>query len=350
MGESVMSDAGEAGPLARFMCGDARDELSRLDPGSVDCCITSPPYYGLRDYHTGRWSGGAAGCDHERNQAGPRARCVCRRCGAIWVDPQIGIEETMEDYVATLVDVFRGVRRVLKPTGTLWLTLGDTFRPRKQLAGLPWLVAFALQRDGWVLRSDIIWVKPNPMPETVRDRPTRSHEYVFLFAASTRYHYDSAAVCEPTRTGEHFHGGYDKPGILRPTARRNGRAHKPPRWNGRAHKPPRGHVLPADSGDSPPADTEPSLVRNKRDVWTAIPQFLPGPHFARFPEELVEPMILAGCPTGGVVLDPFVGSGTTAAVALRLGRRAIGVDLNPAYIAMAERRARQLGLPLEATQ
>lgn len=375
-------------PTARFLCGDVRDQLATLPAASVDCCITSPPYFGLRDYGVPAsvWGGDPA-CDHVWDEQDvtaettPNARWqhaeggdghnrwanagthpdqartfatrtlgTCAACGA-WRGA-LGMEPTPALYVAHLVDVFRAVRRVLKPTGTLWLNLGDSYasgmrssydsdrkyggarasdkRPPtppglkpKDLIGVPWRVAFALQDDGWWLRSDIIWAKENPMPESVTDRPTRSHEYVFLLAASERYTYDAAAIAEAaTHAGRVV--AYD--GSQKNTDHQN-------------------RTYPGAT----PRDITVKDTRNKRDVWTVNTQPFPGAHFAVFPEALVEPMVLAGCPVGGTVLDPFSGSGTTAAVALRLGRHAIGIDLNPAYVAMAERRARQIGLALEVT-
>jgi DNA modification methylase len=202
----------------------------------------------------------------------------------------------------------------------------------KDLVGIPWRVAFALQADGWYLRSDVIWSKPNPMPESVTDRPTKAHEYVFLMTKSARYFYDADAIADTATNGERFHGGYDSDAILTKTASRNGR-------NG-IHR-------------GPDSDTAMNVTstRNRRTVWTIATQPFAEAHFATFPEKLVEPCVLAGCPEGGTVLDPFTGSGTTGVVACRLGRKFVGVELNPEYAAMAERRiapwANQLVMEVE---
>ena len=324
--------------------GDVFDVLPLLEPGSVQTCVTSPPYWGLRDYGTATWDGGDPACDHrapsrfdyplnsrQTSNAGSGSvqqyRGGCGKCGAKRIDVQIGLEATPEEYVERLVRVFREVRRVLRDDGTLWLNLGDSYagswknqgrkeergtqRPingpmmqsfdghpapesnagvvppglkPKDLVGIPWRVTFALQADGWWLSSDIIWSKPNPMPESVTDRPTKAHEYLlFLLAKSERYFYDAAAIAEDA------------------TNRISGN------------------------------------TRNKY-VWTIASEPFPDAHFAVFPQALVEPCILAGSKPGDLVLDPFSGSGTVGVVALRLGRRFLGVELNPEYAAMARRR------------
>lgn len=258
--------------------GDCLDVLRALPSESVHCCVTSPPYWGLRDYG---------------------------------VDGQIGLESTPEQYVARMVDVFREVRRVLRDDGTLWLNLGDSYKNGKQLVGIPWRVAFALQADGWYLRQDIIWHKPNPMPESVRDRCTKAHEYVFLMAKSERYHYDAKEVAEPSaepwRAGkiEKCFGPSNPIGTLRNDTGR--------------------HVTRTDT-------------RNRRSVWTVTPKPFKGAHFAVMPPDLVEPCIKAGCPKNGTVLDPFNGAGTTGLVAVNLGRNYIGIELNPQYADMARAR------------
>jgi DNA modification methylase len=287
--------------------GDARQVLDMLAPESVDACITSPPYYGLRCY------------GH---------------------DAQIGREDTPEAYVAALVETFRLVRRALKPRGTLWVNLGDSYAnqpgggqgktglrasrtftatiktkkgpglKRKDLIGIPWMLAFALRADGWWLRTDIIWHKPNPMPESVKDRPTRAHEYVFLLSKSKHYHYDADAVAEDTVTQR------GKP--MGPVHGASGRRDAGRRW---------------ENVDK----------RNRRSVWTLTPAQFAGAHFAVMPVELAELCVLAGCPPGGRVLDPFAGTGTTAIAAGRHGRDFVGVELNPEYAAMAhDRIAREL--------
>lgn len=284
---------------------------------SVQCCVTSPPYWGLRDYgHSG----------------------------------QIGLEQTPDEYVAQMVAVFREVRRVLRDDGTLWLNLGDSYssggmsnpsskstlgggkdrgasgylisrsapaglKP-KDLVGIPWRVAFALQADGWYLRQDIIWHKPNPMPESVTDRCTKAHEYVFLLSKSARYYYDAEAVkeanSETSRTG----------GTYRTSASKNKQ-----KGNGHSGICREGFVIPRNG-------------RNRRSVWTVATRPYKGAHFATFPPQLIEPCILAGCPVGGIVLDPFGGSGTTGMVAAKHGRKAVLLELNPGYLPLAQERTK----------
>lgn len=321
--------------------GDALSSLRDLADGSVQCCVTSPPYWGLRDY------------GHE------------------W---QIGLEKTPEEYVARLVEVFRDLKRVLRSDGTLWLNLGDSYcgywgdakalakgerssadtngwtngfhmnaRPKyetlrstglkpKDLVGIPWMIAFALRADGWYLRSDIIWSKPNPMPESVTDRPTKSHEYIFLLSKSGRYYYDSDSIREP-QTESSF--GRSKYG-----------------WAGRADDGSNGARTGssfrrmAESGE-PIATIPADGKRNKRSVWRVTTQSYSDAHFATFPPDLIKPCILAGAPVGGLVLDPFAGSGTTGKVAIELGRRAILIEPKAEYVEMIKRRCQTtIGLPL----
>jgi DNA modification methylase len=350
--------------------GDSLSTLRTLPDESANCCVTSPPYWGLRDYGTAKWEGGDRECNHtgvarrcdkpgrndkqstQKGSSSDRVSRECLLCGATRVDSQIGLEPTPEAYVSRMVEVFREVRRVLRADGTLWLNLGDSYtsggrdnfgpvvagtkqatqpavkhakrapqpdglKP-KDLVGIPWRVAFALQADGWYLRSDIIWHKPNPMPESVTDRPTKAHEYLFLLAKSERYFYDADAIKEPigTRPNAQSRGPKDTP------------LERGPREAGNAGL----HVmaLKIRSGEA--------TTRNRRSVWTIATQPFPDAHFATFPPALVEPCILAGCPEGGTVLDSFCGSGTTGVVALRHGRQFVGIELNPAYCEMARRR------------
>jgi DNA modification methylase len=300
----------------KLYCGSAIEVLQQMSAESVDCVITSPPYFKLRSY-----------TDDER---------------------EIGKETNPYDFVQSLVEVFREVRRVLKKDGTVWLNLGDTYlnsgagnkkpsgfqqksqsategnlsqySPKRQylkaeglktkdLIGIPWRVAFALQEEGWWLRQDIIWHKPNPMPESVRDRCTKAHEYIFLLTKSKKYFYDNEAIKEP---------------VKQDWGTRN-------RKNGKYHK--------EGSGLQPHSGLEKSyLKKNKRSVWSVAPKPFKGAHFATFPPKLIEPCILAGCREGGVVLDPFVGSGTTCVVAQEHGRHFIGIDLNSEYLEIAHNR------------
>lgn len=302
----------------RILTGDCRELLRDLPDESVHCCVTSPPYFGLRDYGN---------------------------------DGQIGLEATPEAFVAEMVAVFREVSRVLRTDGTLWLNLGDSYAgggrgggaegckqktnigsllgPKKppvglkpkDLIGVPWRVAFALQADGWFLRQDIIWHKPNPMPESVTDRCTKSHEYLFLLTKSPRYYYDSAAIKE--------------------NAIHEGRVVKA---SGATAKNTGKGDFGRTSVDFTAHDTV-VTDRNKRSVWTVATQPYADAHFATFPPDLIIDCVKAGCPAGGTVLDPFGGAGTTALVADRLGRDAILLELNPAYAEMArDRLARDGGM------
>ncbi len=415
-------------------CGDALAVLKTFPNETINCCITSPPYWGLRDYGTAKWEGGDANCDHKTGRFergnlsekqmsntgsdGDEATNTCPKCGAIRIDSQIGLEETSEQYVGKLVEVFREVKRVLRNDGTVWLNLGDTYnagrnggwaggtegisRPNiapkqsgvnaknlkpKDLVGIPWMVAFALRADGWYLRQDIIWHKPNPMPESVTDRCTKSHECVFLLAKSQKYHYDADAIKEKAaydgRTDTIMKGSpkYADGFVPEESAQTvHARGHE--RWN---------------------KNENGICVRNKRSVWTVNTLPFEEAHFATFPEKLIEPMIKAGCPeqvcskcgkprekiiekirdriatrgkqdysnasvnqpqqdtnggfpkveektigytncgcgapfVPGIVLDPFMGAGTTALVARKLYRNFIGIELNLKYVEMANQR------------
>lgn len=332
--------------------GDARG-LPLVD-ACVDCVVTSPPYFGLRDY-------------------GSRT--------------QIGLEERPDAYVAEMCSVFREIRRVLKPAGTLWLNLGDSYAAggkggggsfmaerrepawqkqstlngfrivegfkQKDLLGIPWRVAFALQADGWYLRSDIVWSKPNPMPESVTDRPTKAHEYLFLLAKSEKYFYDADAIKEPASDAmlQQMEQGYDGLGLkdYEAVGVQNPSSVKARIIANARKKITRGEGYGAAKGGfngrTPARDGgfgASVFGRNKRTVWTIPTMPYAGAHFATMPEALVEPCILAGCPMGGLVFDPFVGSGTVVAVAERLGRRGVGVDLR--YQELARERTAQRGL------
>lgn len=303
--------------------GDCVESMRKMPTASVHTCVTSPPYFGLRDYG---------------------------------VDGQIGLEETPDEYVMRLVEVFREVWRVLRDDGTLWLNLGDSYATQggshahrddqksvgansvvvsgavpnrnrkppnnlktKDLIGIPWRVAFALQADGWYLRQDIIWHKPNPMPESVRDRCTKSHEYIFLMTKNPRYYFDNESIREQgvypagTRAAKGGAKRFNKENV-------NSRPPKYAIYDG---------------------------MRNKRSVWSVTTKPFKGAHFATFPPDLIEPCILAGCPKNGIVMDPFGGSGTTAGVAIKHGRNAIVCELNPEYASMMPLRVETItGKPL----
>lgn len=371
--------------------GDCREVLKTLPDASVDCCVTSPPYFGLRDY-------GACSCrkgrvQHESStlcgsqvgtpsELGP-ARPSCPACGGTGrlqhAESQIGIETTPEQFVFALVAVFREVRRVLRDDGTLWLNLGDTYAgggrggnpedsphrkqstnagslvaasdipdglKAKDLMGIPWRVAFALQADGWYLRQDIIWHKPNPMPESVTDRCTKAHEYIFLLSKSPRYYYDQDAIKVPATmsTIERLSQNVDS---QKGSDRVPGKTNGPMRAVGKIDKQrghSRSHAGFNDRWDAMEKAQQCSGMVNKRSVWTVATRGYDGAHFATFPPELIRPCVLAGCKVGGVVLDPFGGSGTTGEVAEAEGRNSVLIELNPQYVYLAEQRTAQRGL------
>jgi len=348
--------------------GDCLSVLKTLSDGTVQCCVTSPPYWGLRDYGTAQWEGGDSDCRHFKLAGGTGAqnlgksaaasaanverasvsfRDVCGKCGARRIDDQLGLERTPDEYVAKMVQVFREVRRVLRDDGTLWLNLGDSYanvpaaaggqgkqwtnhgtvqmrgiskpvplglKP-KDLVGIPWPVAFGLQADGWYLPRDIIWAKPNPMPESVTDRPTKAHEYLFLLAKSESYYYDADAVRERASTE----------GIPQTFAR--------PCRDARAFGKPSGSELHSSR-------IHIASGRNRRTVWTVTTRPFKGAHFATMPPKLVEPCILAGSRPHDIVLDPFNGAATVGLVALHHDRRYLGIELNPEYIDMSHKRLR----------
>lgn len=341
--------------------GDCLETLRQMPDGIVQTCVTSPPYFGLRDY------------GH---------------------DGQIGLEATPDQFIAKLVNVFREVRRVLKDDGTLWLNIGDSYGDHKQLLGIPWRLAFALQDDKWILRQEIIWAKPNPMPESVTDRCTKSHESIFLLAKSEKYYFDNGAIKEPaalssiarwdqdidSQIGSDREPGKTNGNMKAVGGRRAGNVNPP---KGQAayeagderHRTKAGLLAYAQrqtagkggknafrgqghhrDGDNGPANREgrdmqdvgAGDTRNKRSVWTVATTPYKGAHFATFPVALIEPCILAGAPAGGVVLDPFFGSGTTGEVAQALGRHYIGCELNPAYKPLQDERTAQPSLLLAA--
>jgi DNA modification methylase len=425
------------------LTGDCRDLLAQLPAGSVHTVVTSPPYFGLRDYGTGEWEGGDEACDHIKGRGGHLAESsastrggghkvaeaqtipygdACGRCGATRKDQQLGLEPTPQDFVDALVQVFREVRRVLRDDGTVWLNLGDSYNSNptssgaglqsrafdggdapafaageraagtgsrktmackpKDLLGIPWMVAFALRADGWYLRADIIWNKPNPMPESVTDRPTRSHEFIFLLSKNSRYFYDADSIREDAAPSFASRGFKAETQAVRQ------------------------RVGSAQNGGTGERAEREIVGRNKRDVWTVSTKPFSEAHFATFPPDLIEPCVLAGCPeracsacgapweriveregTGrtyergatpadhrgmgaaqhsgsgsgalsvivttlgfepscscnadpapGTVLDPFAGAGTTGLVAARNRRAFIGLELNPEYAQMARDR------------
>jgi DNA modification methylase len=330
--------------INQILQGDCLEVLRGLPENLIDCCVTSPPYWGLRDYGV---------------------------CG------QLGLEKTPEEYVTNMVEVFREVKRILKNCGTLWLNLGDTYfgsgcgtndyrtpasvslsrtklydgpRPQnnreheslkpKDLVGIPWMVAFALRADGWYLRQDIIWSKPNPMPESVRDRCTKSHEYVFLLSKSSKYYFDNEAIKETAKSTwnpniQKTPDGWDTGKGSHGTINRVGREKGHKKMSSVLY--PNGNPQVRENHDPHDRRYE-YFTANKRSVWTVNTKPYKEAHFATYPPELIKPMILAGCPKGGIILDPFMGAGTTGLVAKNLGRNYLGIELNPEYIKLATKR------------
>ena len=336
--------------LNTIIQGNVFDQLKKLPDQSIQCVVTSPPYYGLRNYG---------------------------------VDGQLGLEETPEKFVKNLVIVFREVRRLLKNDGTLWLNLGDSYGgqigsgfntnkntggknrvqkmhkiygdinistnlPPKNLIGIPWRVAFALQADGWYLRQDIIWHKPNPMPESVKDRCTKSHEYIFLLSKSPKYYYDADAIKTPLKDGairRLIQDIENQKGSDRVPGKRNGlmKAVSNKEWQNNmagSGLKIKGHKGYFDKNGDPICGT----MANRKSVWKINTQPYKDAHFATFPEELPTLCIKAGSKRGDIVLDPFFGSGTTGWVAQRLNRKWVGIELNPEYIKLAEKRFAQQDL------
>lgn len=275
----------------RILIGDAREQLRTLPDQSVHTCVTSPPYFGLRDY-------GMAG--------------------------QMGLEQTSDDYVAGMVDLFREVRRVLRDDGTLWLNLGDSYGKNKQRQMIPARVALALQGDGWILRDEVVWHKPRTTPGPFKDRTVPAHEMIYLFSKSQRYHYDYLAIEEPAKYA----------GEVRQKSKVFRRFSNSREGSKNAFTPEIGREFKV-------RDT-----RRKRSVWSISPSPYKEAHFATYPPELIEPCILAGCPRGGTVLDPFFGAGTTGMVAQANWRNWIGVELNPDYVDIATRRLLNAPAPL----
>lgn len=267
----------------RILIGDACEMLKGIEDESIDCVITSPPYYNLRDYG---------------------------------VDNQIGVEKSVEEYIESLLEVFSEIKRVLKPIGTFWLNLGDTYRNKHALL-IPHKVAISLQNDGWIVRQDLVWAKTNPMPEPAKDRCVRAHEYIFLLTKSKKYYFDYEAIQEPVANPKrkNYVSG----------SRSNGKN--------------------VNRNDNDKSVRERNVIytkRNKRSVWTTSVKAYPQAHFAVYPPDLIEPCVLAGCPVGGVVLDPFAGSGTTAGVAEKYGRDSIMIELNPEYAKLIPERVIQI--------
>ena len=362
--------------------GDCREIMKRwIDEGvKINTCITSPPYYGLRDYGTATWEGGDINCDHKNAkmksrydypmQEGSRHAKIaettkgtdgakwhdeCPDCGAIKKDNQIGLEQTPKEYIENMVDVFNHVKELLADDGTLWVNIGDSYSSHKDcksigqtlakgtnrenahamelgksrvrdtkmlksqglknkdLIGIPWMLAFALREAGWYLRQDIIWHKPNPMPESVTDRCTKSHEYIFLLSKSDKYFFDHVAIKEPAVSGKDL-------GLLRSLSHTDG---SKVTWHSPSiQKRKKSGIDSKNAGDG---------MRNKRDVWSVNVRPYKGAHFATYPTALIEPCILAGSRKNDIVFDPFMGSGTTAQVALQHGRQYLGCELNKEY-------------------
>ena len=342
--------------------GSCLETLKTLPDNSIQMCVTSPPYFNLRDYGTGHWEGGDPNCQHQgkllsanhnfnyadgRGSNGEMRSNICQKCGAVRVDEQIGLEETPEQFIQKLVDVFHEVKRVLKPDGTLWVNMGDSYcnsngyerttdtwkregrsgapandrdltslhscgYKTKDLIGIPWQLAFALRADDWYLRQDIIFAKNNPMPESVEDRCTKSHEYIFLLSKSPNYYFDYKAIEEEAIS--------DAPSN--------------PKFGGNKYGDSNDTHFQTYSGNEYHATGK----RRKRDVWNVSVSNYKEAHFATYPIKLIEPCILAGSKPGDIVLDPFSGSGTTGIASLMHDRKYIGCELNPEYVKLSYAR------------
>tara|TARA_R100001510_G_C7646140_1_gene203457 strand:+ start:477 stop:1553 length:1077 start_codon:yes stop_codon:yes gene_type:complete len=352
-------------PKTIIKIGNCKDVIQTMPENSVQSVITSPPYYGLRDYGTGKWIGGDPKCLHMRTtKIGKTVKTItghqgmydqgsvvgdaiykttCPKCGAVRDDEQLGLEETPELYISSLVSVFAEVHRVLREDGTVWVNLGDSYynyRPKggqsmpkqtvsktaqdlpsynpkranklhnykeKDLIGIPWKFAFAMREFGWYLRQDIIWHKPNPMPESVKDRCTKAHEYIFLFSKNKKYYFSNEEIKEPCKYPNDDRGS-------RGDARR-------------------GTNMNSMSGKN-------GLKKNKRSVWTVTTKPYKKAHFATYPIDLIEPCVLASCPPQRYILDPFAGAGTTGLVAKKNNRHSVLIELNPDYKKLIEERLR----------
>ncbi|MEU1606027.1 DNA-methyltransferase [Micromonospora matsumotoense] len=351
----------QVGPVELYL-GDARQVLAAMPDGSVDAIVTSPPFWSLRDYGTGAWHGGTPACPHPLPAGQRRDGTSCRQCGATWADPQYGLEPAVGEYVDRLVRVFDEATRVLNPAGTLWLNLGDSYTggarrahdtrggitgtpvmsallPAKNLIGVPWRTAFALQARGWWLRNAVIWSKTNPMPESVTDRLSTGYELLFLLTRSHSYYFDLDPIRIPLVRPEAAYGtriiggaGKGRTGGIGATARRRSatgygagkygaeEVQVEPRA-GRGNLVPFGHAHTAAHPKG----------RNPGDVWRIATRPYRGSHVAPFPIDLPLRAIAAGCPPDGIVLDPFSGAGTTGLAALQLGRRYVGVDISATF-------------------
>lgn len=437
--------------LNTFIQGNCKEKLKLIPRKSVRCCVTSPPYFGLRDYGTGVWLGGDESCSHFKESKGAKAntgqkndmggcgdsiyKAVCPKCGAARIDEQIGLEETPEEYIANLVGIFEEVKQVLTDDGTLWVNIGDSYagsgkgnnpdgtphpsklsakqgtqqgtsegiqlpnkasaiglKP-KDLIGIPWMLAFALRAAGWYLRQDIIWHKPNPMPESVTDRCTKAHEYIFLLSKSNKYYYDADAIKTVVQDStvqrmlqqiENQKGSDRVPGKTNGTMKAvgPGRAPRPgidvnggnqgsdngipaighknllrTDKNHSFHEARKGSGIDNSAalngngvkGHSGNFSADGELIgggmANKKSVWTIVTQPYSEAHFATFPPQLIVDCIKAGSAEGDTILDPFSGAGTTAMVAQKLERNFIAIELNQKYIDIAERRlTKELGM------
>lgn len=373
------------GPVTLYT-GDAGQVLSTLPESSVDCLVTSPPYFGLRDYGTGGWRRGRRGCPHAAAPSVAAARRAssartCPDCGAVWVDHQHGLEPSLAAYIDRMVAVFREARRVLRPTGTMWLNIGDCYAsaetgrndaerrypsfihgqpprgarrtglrtgiPAKNLLGVPWRLALALQSDGWWLRNAIVWAKRNPMPESVTDRLSCTHEMIFLLTPSPRYYFDLDAIriplAEPTALAQRGRiiSGAGKPGRRRVGSAvcRYGATH---RSGGKYDNPDRSLFVSRPPGpnllNSRPHRAAHPRGKNPGDVWHLSTKPLKEAHFAAFPIDIPLRAIAAGCPPGGTVLDPFSGAATTGIAALQLDRQFVGIELSAEFNRIAKHR------------
>jgi len=381
------------------------DKIKEVEDNSIDCVVTSPPYWGLRDYGTAQWEGGDPNCDHQTKRSRgddikqgdkqgtnlgsrPNIQTLCK-CGAKRIDAQFGLENTYQEHIQNIVELFRAMKPKLKDSATVWLNYGDSYAATvngtkvkdmkknlqknrtskikgvyddrgfvdkpfstiqgvlkpKDLVMIPNRIAIALQDDGWWIRSEIIWHKPNPMPESTKDRPTSAHEKIWLITKNKKYYYDADAIKEPCTTFEKRDHSVVRNRVLNYKSKRNLNPQAYLEKNIKGNFSKRGVTRTTEGLNLKTQNEKTKEYRNKRNVWTVTTKPCKEAHFATFPKDLIEPCIKAGCPEGGVVLDPFGGAGTTGIVAQSLNRQSIMIELNPEYIKIAKKRIEnELGL------
>ena len=383
--------------MIQFIQGNCIDKIKELEDNSIDCVVTSPPYWGLRDYGTTSYDGGDPNCKHTISDGSfdplknklierpyrSKDKKNCVKCGAKRIDEQFGLETTYQEHIQNIVALFRVIKPKLKDSATVWLNYGDSYAATvngtkvkdmkknlqknrtsktkgvyddrgfvdkpfstiqghlkpKDLVMIPNRIAIALQDDGWWIRSEIIWHKPNPMPESTKDRPTSAHEKIWLITKNKKYYYDADAIKEPCTTFEKRDHGVVRNRVLNYKSKRNLNPQAYLEKNIKGNFSKRGVTRTTEGLNLKTQNEKTKEYRNKRNVWTVNSKPFKDAHFATFPKGLIEPCIKAGCPENGIVLDPFGGAGTTGIVAQSLNRQSILIELNPEYIKIAKKRA-----------